>query len=61
MSVWQLLTTLSAIVVSSVSVVTWAYGQFETKDASRERVERLEVRLDRIENKIDHLLERKGN
>lgn len=61
MSVWQLITTLSAIVVSSISVVSWAYEKFETKEASRDRIDRIEIRLDRIENKIDHLIERKGH
>lgn len=56
-----MLTTLTAVVVSSVSVVAWAYDRFETKEMGKERVERLEARLDRIEGKIDRILEREGN
>lgn len=61
MSVQNLLSTLTAVVVSSVSVVAWAYDRFETKEMGKERVERLEARLDRIEGKIDRILEREGN
>lgn len=61
MSVQNLLSTLTAVVVSSVSVVAWAYDRFETKEMGKERVERLEARLDRIEGKIDRILERKAD
>lgn len=61
MSVQQLITTLTAVIMGSVSVVAWAYDRFETKETSRERIERIEVRLDRIENKIDRILERKAD
>lgn len=61
MTVQTLLSTLSAIVISSVSVVAWAYDRFETKEIAKERVERLELRLDRIEGKIDRILERKAD
>lgn len=61
MKVQQLITTLSAVVVSTVSVVAWAYERFETKEVGRERVDRIDARLDRIEGKIDRILERKGN
>lgn len=56
-----MLSTLTAVVVSSVSVVAWAYDRFETKEMGKERVERLEARLDRIEGKIDRILERKAD
>lgn len=59
MKVQQLITTLSAVVVSTVSVVAWAYERFETKEVGRERVDRIDARLDRIEGKIDRILERK--
>lgn len=58
MSVPNLLSTLTAVVISSVSVVAWAYDRFETKETGKERVERIEARLDRIEYKIDRILER---
>lgn len=60
MSVGQLLTTLTAAIATAVSVVTYAYENFETKVASRERFEQISVRLERIENKLDRLVERKG-
>lgn len=58
MTVHQLISTLSAIVISSFSLVAWAYAEFETKTTSKERYDRIELRLDRIENKIDRLIER---
>jgi len=61
MSVQTLISALSAIVISTVSVVAWAYDRFETKEIGLERVGRLEARLDRIEAKIDRILEREGN
>ena len=61
MKVEQVITTLTAVVVSTVSVVAWAYERFETKEMGRERVERIDTRLDRIEAKIDRILERKRN
>jgi uncharacterized protein Yka (UPF0111/DUF47 family) len=61
MSVQQLLTTLSAVIMTAVSVVTYAYEKFETKESSRDRMERIEARLERIENKLDRFMERKGH
>ena len=61
MNVQQLLSTLAAVIMGSASVVAWAYDKFETKETSKERIERIEIRLDRIENKIDRILERKAD
>lgn len=61
MTVQQLLSLLTATILSSISVVAWAYDKFETKEASVERIVRIESRLDRIENKIDRILERAPN
>lgn len=61
MNVANLISTLTAVVISSVSIVAWAYDSFETKEMGKERVERIEARLDRIETKIDRILERAPN
>lgn len=56
-----MLSTVSAIVLSSVSVVAWAYDRFETKELGKERIDWIEARLDRIETKIDRILDRKAD
>lgn len=61
MNAQALITTLSAIIVTSISVVAWAYEKFDTKEAAKERAGYIENRLERIEQKLDRLLERKAD
>jgi len=46
---------LSALIASSMALVSWSYETFETKEISRERQTELQRRLERIESKIDSL------
>lgn len=63
MATW--LAWIGAILVASMTMVAYAYSTFETKDAAREKIESsrerdglIVQRLDRIENKVDRVLER---
>ena len=47
--------TLIAVIGAVSIVITFAYGQFETKDHSREVKEDMVIRLSRIESKLDSL------
>lgn len=49
---------LSALIASSMALVSWSYETFETKELSNERQATIERRLERIETKIDALRER---
>lgn len=44
---------LSALIASSMALVSWSYETFETKEIAKERQSAIEYRLERIENKID--------
>lgn len=46
---------LSALIASSMALVSWSYETFETKELSNERQSTIERRLERIETKIDSL------
>lgn len=46
---------LSALIASSMALVSWSYETFETKDLGKERQASIERRLERIETKIDSL------
>lgn len=46
---------LSALIASSMALVSWSYETFETKELSNERQGTIERRLERIETKIDSL------
>lgn len=59
MTVQQVIALLTGLIASSVSICVWAFDTFETKELSRERLTRIELRLDRIEAKIDRLIEGK--
>ncbi len=48
-----------ALVVGIAATITFAYGEFETKEHSKERADMIIQRLDRIETKLDQALERK--
>jgi len=50
---------ISALIASSMALVSWSYETFETQEISRDRQTSIERRLERIENKIDTL--RTGN
>lgn len=60
MTVYRVIAVLTGLIASSVSVCVWAFDTFETKELSRERLNRIELRLDRIETKIDRIIERDG-
>ena len=47
-----------ATIVAAVTMTSFAYTNFETKDDSRRSEQTVEKRLDRIENKVDQLLSR---
>ena len=46
---------LSALIASSMALVSWSYETFETKELSNERQASIEKRLERIEDKIDSI------
>lgn len=46
---------ISALIASSMALVSWSYETFETKELSNERQGTIERRLERIETKIDSL------
>jgi hypothetical protein len=46
---------ISALIASSMALVSWSYETFETKEIGRERLANVERRLERIEAKIDTL------
>lgn len=51
------LMTIASLVGIGTAMVGWAYGNFELKDAARERMESIQKRLERIETKLDRLSE----
>lgn len=48
---------IGSIMAATVGVVAYAFGNFETKESSRELREQIWQRLEKIENKIDYLIE----
>ena len=58
----QVLTTwlgaVAALIISAMTLVSWSYETFETKEISRNQQQSIEPRLERIENKIDSIRER---
>lgn len=54
-SIGGIVGALSALIASSMALVSWSYETFETKEISRERQTELQRRLERIESKIDSL------
>lgn len=50
--------TAVAAVVMTFTLLTFAYGQFETKEHAKDRSEASDKRLERIEQKLDAVLER---
>lgn len=52
---------LAAVAVSAVAgtfvAITFAYAQFETKEHAREKQDASERRLERIEDKLDAVIE----
>jgi hypothetical protein len=49
------------IISAGALVVNWAFGTFESKASAENKGITLEKRLERIENKIDQILERARN
>jgi hypothetical protein len=60
-AVIRLLVLLGTVCGGGIAMVGWAYATFDTKEAGKERLERQDRRLERIEEKIDQLIERKAN
>lgn len=56
-SILPVLMAIASLVGGGTAMVGWAYGNFETKESSRERMEQIEKRLERIEAKLDRLSE----
>lgn len=54
----NLLYVLAWLVGAATGVTVFAYSTFETKDAAKDRADSISARLDRIETKVDSLLER---
>ena len=54
----QWIAWLSATVVAAATMVSAAYTQFETKDNAKDTKSELIQRLDRMEEKLDTILER---
>jgi uncharacterized protein YoxC len=54
------LTVVVSVIMAAISVVAWCFSTFETITHSKETRDQLEKRLDKIEMKIDLLLERKN-
>lgn len=46
------------LIATGASVVAWSFDRFQTKDAADGTTQGIERRLDRIENKLDKLMER---
>jgi hypothetical protein len=53
----QWISWLVATVTAALTMSTFVYSNFETKQNSAERINTLEKRLDRIENKLDRINE----
>ena len=45
------------LIATGAGVVAWSYDQFQAKDIARSTIDGIERRLDRIENKVDKLIE----
>lgn len=54
----ELLGIIGATVVAASTVVAYSFTNFDTKDRAVERSSFIESRLNRIEQKVDSLLER---
>ncbi len=56
LSDWQWLTILGLLVSAAVGCVVFAFSTFETKEDKLDFQGRTDLRLERMENKIDQLL-----
>lgn len=56
-AVLQIGATVAAIVTGAAALVSWAYETFETKEQGDQRILSVERRLERIEDKIDRIIE----
>jgi len=54
----DLLTIILAVLTALGGVVSFTLGLFETKENAQNRSEIVEKRLERIENKIDSIIQR---
>jgi hypothetical protein len=52
------MTLILACLTALGGIVSFGLGLFETKDQARERADLVEKRLERIENKIDSIIQR---
>lgn len=67
-SATQWIAWLGATLIAAVTVVAYAYQNFETKDEARDhtgnvmqRLDRMESKQDRMESKIDEIRDRRGH
>ena len=49
--------TIAALVTGVAALVNYAYETFETKEQSDQRILSIERRLERIEDKLDRIIE----
>jgi uncharacterized protein Yka (UPF0111/DUF47 family) len=52
---------LGATVMAAATMMAYAYATFDTRDAAKDREGSVVQRLDRMEDKIDHILEQTKN
>jgi len=53
----QFVTFVVSMLAAGLGVSAYTFGAFETKEAARRSTEILEARLERIETKVDRLIE----
>lgn len=57
----EIMILMATVLSAGAAIVGWSYETFEQKDSARERLASTEKRLERIENKIDAIVERIGS
>lgn len=56
----QWIAWIGATLAAAISMITYIHATFETKEFSKETRSQLERRLERMENKLDHLIAREA-
>lgn len=54
----QWIAWLASTVIAAAFLVSYAYSNFETKDQAKDKSSSFEKRLDRVEQKLDILIDR---
>lgn len=57
-SIEQVVTWMISLMVGGAALTSFFYVNFETKDSAQDAREQLVLRLDRIENKLDQLIDK---